>query len=66
MKPVAIKYDVGKDKYGRQVFLSRTQAYGWEIHVEAASQRDESQTIMGLTREVIIAMAEAVEGGDNA
>lgn len=64
MKPVAVKYDVGKDKHGRRVFLSRTEMYGWEIHVEAANQRDDSQTISGLTPEVIRAMAEAV--GDAA
>lgn len=57
-------YDVGKDIYVRTVtFILEPDSYGrmsWSIHVEAANQRDESQTIRGLTAETILAMAEAV------
>lgn len=47
--------------YQRRVTLTRTESYGWEIHTEAANQRDESQTISGLTPEVILALAEAIK-----
>jgi hypothetical protein len=61
MKPISVKYLVGKDMHGRRVFLSRTETCGWEVIVEAANQRDDRQTIMGLTPEVILAMAEAIK-----
>lgn len=57
MKIRRIEYEVGNDAYSRAVtlFLEKsgrgTMEYG--IHVEAANQRDETQTVRGLTREVI-------------
>jgi hypothetical protein len=63
VKPVCIKYRVGKDTHGREVYLTKTEMYGWEIYVEAANQRDESQRIWCLTDDVILAMAEAVKAG---
>lgn len=60
MKPIAIKYRIGQDTCNRAVYLTRTEMYAWEIHVEAANQCDESQTIRYLPDEVLIAMAEAV------
>ncbi len=70
MKIRRIEYEVGNDAYSRAVtlFLEKsgrgTMEYG--IHVEAANQRDETQTVRGLTREVILAMAEAVKTGGTA
>jgi hypothetical protein len=61
LKPVCVKYKVGKDMHQRTVHLTKTEMYGWEIHVEAASQRDEDQRVWCLTDEVILAMAEAVK-----
>lgn len=66
MKKVAVKYHVGEDMYQRRVMLTRTEMYGWEIHVEAASQRDDPQTISGLTPAVILAMAEAIKDAGGA
>lgn len=66
MKPIVIKYHVGDDMYQRRVTLTRAESYGWEIHVEAASQRDDPQTISGLTTAVILAMAEAIKDAGGA
>jgi len=65
-----IEYEVGNDAYSRAVTLilepSSTGRMEYGIHVEAANQRDETQTVRGLTREVILAMAEAVKTGGAA
>lgn len=68
MTPRRIEYEVGTDVHGRDVLLIHEPCSGmtgksWTIHVLAANERDEDSRIYGLTREVILAMAEAVRGG---
>lgn len=64
--PRKIEYEVGKDAHGRNVLLRFDAGYPggvprWEIYVEAANQRDQSQGVTHLTPEVILAMAEVVK-----
>lgn len=70
MKIRRIEYEVGNDAYSRAVTLilepSSTGQMQYGIYVEAANQRDETQRVIGLTREVILAMAEAVKAGGAA
>ncbi len=62
IKPRKIEYEVGTDAHGRTVLLCFDAGYpGYTIHVQAANQRDEDQRVSGLTREIILTMAEVVK-----
>lgn len=65
IKPRKIEYEVGTDVYGRTVLLQFVAGYRgafshWAIRVLAGNGRDSDQYVMGLTPEVILAMAEVL------
>lgn len=58
------KVSVGRDRYGREVVLTRSKEggqYFWAIRQTAGSQRDECYPILGLTDENIREMAKCLE-----
>lgn len=71
MKPRKVEYEVGKDVHGRTVLLIYEAASGhvgasWTIRTVGANQRDEGWVVMGLTRENLIAIADAVKDSQRA
>ena len=65
MKPRKVEDDVGQDVHGRTVLLVyEATGHGnpsWTIRSLAANQRDEGWVVMGLTRENLLAIGEAVK-----
>lgn len=65
MTPSKLEFDIGSTVYKQPLRLVRQRDTGgtfvWTLHKDAGGQRDESDTITGLTRENILAMARAVE-----
>lgn len=65
LKPRKVEYELGKDVHGRTVILIfEATGHGnpsWTIRSLSANQRDEGWVVMGLTRENLLAMAEAVK-----
>ena len=59
-----VEYEVGEDVYGRTVTLicepSSSGSMCWTVHIEPLNQRDDSQYLRGLTKEVILEMARVV------
>ena len=64
MKPKRIKYDIGRDAYDRQVTLKYERTYDgkdvWTIHRAEANQRDEPESVSGLTANNLRALAAVV------
>ena len=49
-----VEFDIGQDAYGRSVKAVYHRTYDgrhtWEIHTDAANQRDDDQKITGLSK----------------
>jgi len=62
VKPKTIEYDIGKDAYGRNVTLKYERDYVqreiYSIHISAANQLDDEQTISGLTADNLRKLAD--------
>ena len=67
MKPKTATYDIGKDAYGRSVTLTFSKNYDekemWTIRTDPINQRDESQTITGLSMQNLCYISEVVTSG---
>lgn len=64
MKPRKIEYDCGETRHSQTVTLEITNSQNQEevtITKHAASQRDDTQTIFGLSADNILKMAEAIK-----
>lgn len=63
MKPATVIYDLGMTAYGQALSLTYSRdsggAHVWTLYQEAASQRDESNRITGLTDRTLNAMMAA-------
>lgn len=62
--PTAVEWSIGDNVHGQPIRLRRIWAGNrmeWQIHQDAADQRDDATWIGGLTPAQIKAMAEAVE-----
>ena len=61
----AVEFDIGQDAYGRPVSLRYSRTYDgkdtWAIHRAEANQRDNAEQVTGLTRDNLLALAEAVK-----
>lgn len=66
MKAAVVEFHLGKNAYGQPVKLvyrkDSAGAMMWEIHRLPANQLDDQVWISGLTREMILQMADAVKG----
>lgn len=64
LKARKAEYDIGRDAYGRSVTLKLERTYDgkdvWTIHRAEANQRDEPESVSGLTLENLRALAGAV------
>lgn len=64
MKPSKIEFEIGQTVYGQPLVLTRYREHSgtaWSLRRLQGDQRDDEQVILGLTRNVILAMAEAVK-----
>ncbi|WP_099864697.1 hypothetical protein [Pararhizobium haloflavum] len=59
MTPSTLSYRCGETRHGQQVELTWRDG-AWRIVKHAANQRDETQTLDGLSDSAILMMAEAV------
>lgn len=59
------KIDVGRDAYGRRVIMTRAKTYDgkivWTIVSEPVSQRDDGESMTGLSDDNIRQMLQALE-----
>lgn len=64
MKAIKTEFDLGKTRFDQPVRLVHGKGsdgrYSWAIYRDAASQRDDTETVRGLTDEQLLAMADAV------
>jgi len=60
MKAKSIEFEFGKNAYGQNVTAKREENY-MAITTHAASQRDETARVYGITDEQMIKFAEAVK-----
>lgn len=51
--PVSIKWKLGTDRYGRDVFMTR-EGHDFMIRIEPKNQRDDGETIRSLSRGLLI------------
>jgi hypothetical protein len=68
MKPRKVEYECGETRFKNTVTLEISISQGQEeisITKQAASQRDDTQRIFGLTRDNIFKMAEALQNQKN-
>ena len=60
----ALAFDVGADAYGRSVTLRFERTYDgkevWTIHRAEANQRDSAESVSGLTKANLLALADAM------
>jgi hypothetical protein len=64
--PSRIEYEIGQTKYGQRLVLIHEPngSYGpWSLRKEASSQRDETQTIIGLSAANLQAIGDVVTRG---
>lgn len=66
IRPVEVSYRVGETIHGAPLTLTLARSTGgrpeWILRKDPAEQRDDTEVISGLTKETILAMAEAVQG----
>jgi len=66
MKATKTEFHLGSNSYGQPINLIHRRDSGgvmvWEIHQLPANQMDDQTWISGLTREMILQMADAVKG----
>lgn len=67
IQPSFVQYDVGETVYGQPLRLCRSRDTGgkivWCLIQEPGDQRDDRSQINGIPPEVILKMAEAIQGG---
>lgn len=56
-KPVSIKWEIGRDRHGRRVTMTR-EGDDFMIEIEAANQRDDGERIRSLSAPLLIAAGE--------
>lgn len=59
--PILTKWELGHDKYGRRVTMTR-QANDYEIEIEPSSQRDDGERIRSLSAPLLKEAARIVAG----
>ncbi len=53
-QPVSIKWELGHDRYGHRVTMTR-EGYDFRIEIEPCSQRDDGEIIRSLSKNLLIA-----------
>jgi hypothetical protein len=54
VQPISTKWQLGHDRYGRRVTLTR-KGNDFEMEIEPCSQRDDGERIWSLSRDLLIA-----------
>lgn len=60
-EPISTTWDLGRDRYGRRVTMTRTE-HCFEIQSHPDSQRDDGEHIRSLTRDVLVRAGEIAAG----
>lgn len=60
-EPECQRWDIGRDRYGRRVTLTKT-GHDWKIEIEPCNQRDDGERIYSLSRELLIEAGEIAKG----